>query len=450
MSYDFDLFVIGAGSGGVRAARWSAGLGAKVAICEEGRYGGTCVIRGCVPKKLMYYSSMFRDEMKSMENFGWSIDGASFDLSKLKNVRDKEIERLSGIYQNLLKNAGVSIIDGQGTLIDQHTVEVNGKKFSAKNILIAVGGKPTFLNVPGVENAISSNEIFELKEVPKKLVVVGAGFIGVEFAGIFNGFGSHVEMVIRRDKILRGFDEDCRSFLMEEMEKKGISFNINSNVEKIEKKNDHYVVTLDSGKILDADQILFATGRSPKTDGLGLESVGVQLEQNGKIIVNDKFQTAVPNIYAIGDCANNKNLTPVATKEGTLLAEYLVNGTEFKMDYSDVPEAIFSQPSLSCVGPTEVEAKSIYKDIDVYLSSFRALKHTLSGIEEKTFMKLIVDKKSNRVVACHMVGADASEIMQGIGIAIKGGLTKADFDRTIGIHPSSAEEFVTMRNPRQD
>ncbi|MCK5882391.1 MAG: glutathione-disulfide reductase [Bacteriovoracaceae bacterium] len=448
MSYDYDLFVIGAGSGGVRAARWSAGLGAKVAICEEDRYGGTCVIRGCVPKKFMYYSSMFGDEMRSMKNYGWEIPEATFDLSKLKKVRDNEIERLSGIYRGLLDNTGVRRINGAGKLIDGHTVEVAGTRYTAKNILIAVGGKPTFLNIPGIEYAISSNEVFDLSTLPKKLVVVGGGFIGVEFAGIFNGLGSEVEVVIRKEKILRGFDDGARSFLMEEMVKKGITFSTGSNIINIE-KGERLTITLDTGKIIEADQILFATGRSPKTEELNLQAVGVEYLPSGKIVVNNKFQSSISSIYAIGDCSNSLNLTPVATKEGTLLAEYLINGTDFEMDYSDVPEAIFSQPSLSSVGPTEGEASKHF-DIDVYESTFRSLKHTLSGIEEKTYMKLIVDKKSDRVVACHMVGADASEIMQGIGIAVKAGLKKKDFDRTIGIHPSTAEEFVTMRTPRKD
>lgn len=446
--YDYDLVVIGAGSGGVRCARWSAGLGAKVAIVEEYRYGGTCVIRGCVPKKLMVYASEVHEEMKGAENYGWSCDGLKFDWATLKKNRDQEIARLEGIYQNLLDGKKVDRFDGHGKLIDDHTVEVNGKKITGERILLATGAKPSCVEIEGIEYTWSSNDVFTCEIQPKSLLVMGGGFIAVEMAGIFHGLGTKVDLVIRRDYVLRGFDQDCREFVQAEIEKKGIKIHKNLNVVKIEKVDDSLMVTFDNGEKEVYEQVLSALGRDPNTENLGLEQVGIKVGENGKILVNEKFQTNIPSVYAIGDCIDRIQLTPVATTEGTLLSEHLYNNKPLDMNYDHVAAAVFSQPPVCSVGPTEDALVKQGIDIEVYTSSFRALKHTLSGLEEKTFMKMIIDKKSRRVLALHMVGKDAPEIIQLGAVCLKAGLTKDAFDATIGIHPSSAEEFVTMRTPR--
>ncbi|MCB0405817.1 MAG: glutathione-disulfide reductase [Bdellovibrionales bacterium] len=447
--FDYDLFVLGGGSGGVRVARWSGGLGAKVAICESDRFGGTCVIRGCIPKKFMVLGSHFSDEVELMRSYGWSTETPTFDWNTLKAARDKEIARLSGLYEGMLSKNSVDRFSGRGVLTGAHSVEVDGKHFTSKYIVVAVGGRPTKANIPGMELSVTSNEMFELEELPKKVVVAGGGFIAVEFAGILKGFGSEVDIVIRADKILRGFDEDVRGHLQSELQKKGIRFHAGVTIENIGAAGTLRAVTLSDGTGLKADLVLCATGRAPNTANLGLEAAGVKLGTRGEVLVNELSQTSVESVYAIGDCTDRVNLTPVATTEGTLLAENLFNGKKYSMEYSNIPAAVFSQPPLATVGLTEAEARSRLGEVDVYECQFRALKFTLSPSQERTYMKLIVDSKTDRVVGCHMIGSDAPEIVQGLAIAIKAGAKKHDFDATIGIHPTSAEEFVTMRTKRQ-
>lgn len=444
---DYDLFVIGAGSGGVRAARMSASYGAKVGIAEDRYLGGTCVNVGCVPKKLFVYASHVSEEIENAQGFGWSIDHTTFDWNKLINNKNAEIERLNGVYKRLLDGTGVETIDGRATIVDAHTVEVEGKQYSADKILVATGGWPSVPNIPGKEHIISSNEAFFLESLPEKIVIVGGGYIAVEFAGIFNGLGIETTLLYRGDLFLRGFDQDLRHTLHEEMQKKGIKIRFNTNITKIEKSDENYIATLDDGSNLEAGQIMYATGRKPMTDNLGLEKVGVELDKKKAIKVNEDYQTSVPSIYAIGDVTDRVNLTPVALAEGMVLAKRFYNREETNVDYSNIPTCVFSQPNIGTVGLTEEEAREKYNAIDIYKSSFKPMKLSLSNSEEKTFMKLIVDKESDRIVGVHMLGPDAGEIIQGIGIAIKAGATKKVFDSTIGIHPTAAEEFVTMREP---
>ena len=446
-SFDYDLFVIGAGSGGVRASRMAASFGARVAVAEDMFLGGTCVNVGCVPKKLFVYASHFAEEFHDAKGFGWSVGERAHHWPTLIENKNAEISRLNGIYENLLKNAGVELIDGRATVVDAHTVAVGEQTFTAERILVAVGGWPIIPDIPGKEHAISSNEAFYLEKLPERVIVVGGGYIAVEFAGIFNGLGADVTQLYRGPLFLRGFDEDVRNHLAGEMRKKGIDLKFESNIASIEKTDGGLVATLEDGSVLETDLIMYATGRKPKTEGLGLAEAGVELARNGAIKVNEDFQTSLPSIYAIGDVIDRVALTPVALAEGMVFSHNIYNSEARKMDYSDIPTAVFSQPNIGTCGLTEEEARGKYGEIVLYKSEFRSMKHTLSGSEERSFMKLIVDKASDRVVGCHMVGADAGEIMQGIGIAMKMGATKADFDATIGIHPTSAEEFVTMRTP---
>ena len=446
-SFDYDLFVIGAGSGGVRASRMAASFGARVAVAEDMFLGGTCVNVGCVPKKLFVYASHFAEEFRDAKGFGWSVGERSHSWPVLIENKNAEIKRLNGIYGNLLKNAGVELIEGRATLVDAHTVAVGDKTYTAERILVAVGGWPMIPDIPGKEYAVSSNEAFYLEEFPKRVIVVGGGYIAVEFAGIFNGLGADVAQLYRGPLFLRGFDEDVRNHLSGEMRKKGIDLKFNSNIAAIEKTDGGLVATLEDGSVMEADLIMYATGRLPKTEGLGLEEAGVELARNGAVKVNEDFQSSVPSIYALGDVIDRVALTPVALAEGMVISHNIYNGEARKMDYSDIPTAVFSQPNIGTCGLTEAEAREKYGEVTIYKSDFRAMKHTLSGSDERTFMKLIVDKASDRVVGVHMVGSEAGEIMQGIGIAMKAGATKADFDATIGIHPTSAEEFVTMRTP---
>ncbi len=451
MSYDYDLFVIGAGSGGVRASRIAAGFGAKVAVAEDLYLGGTCVNVGCVPKKLFVYGSHFSEEFEAATGFGWTVGEPQFDWPTLRDNKTKEIERLNGIYDRMLTNAGVEIIHGRATLIDAHTVDVNGKHYSAERILIAVGGWPSVPAIPGSEYIISSNEVFYLDTFPKRAIVVGGGYIAVEFAGIFNGLGSETHLLYRGDLFLRGFDQDIREFTCEEMRKKGINLSFNQNIARIEKQSDGSLrAELTDGSIIEADVIMYATGRKAKTENLGLENTQVKLSANGSIIVNDDFQTDEPSIYAVGDVIDRVQLTPVALAEGMALARNLYGPESLahqKVDYKYIATAVFSQPNIATVGYTEEEAKEKFDAVAVYKSDFKHMKHTLSGVDERTFMKLLVDQKTDKVIGCHMVGADAGEIIQGLAVAIKAGATKADFDTTIGIHPTAAEEFVTMREP---
>lgn len=447
--YDYDLFVIGAGSGGVRAARMAAGAGARVAIAEEYRYGGTCVIRGCVPKKLLVYASHFSEDFEDAAAYGWSLPGeARFDWSRLIANKDKEIARLEGIYRNLLTNAGVEMHDGRAMLADAHTVEVGTQRFTAETILIATGGQPFVPETPGSQHAITSNEAFHLERLPEKIVISGGGFIAVEFAGIFNGLGSEVTLLYRKEKILRGFDDSLRDALSEELVKKGIDLRVQTEVAGIESRaGGGFDVALTSGETLAANQVMYATGRRPNTRGIGLVEAGVELTPEGAVVVDGYSRSSQSNIYAVGDVTNRINLTPVALGEAMAFVDTLYRNRPRAFSHEDVPSAVFSQPPIGTVGLTEEQARRRYGKLDVYLSRFRPLKHTLSGRQEQTLIKVIVEQASQRVVGAHMMGLDAPEIIQGIAIAVKAGVTKPLFDATVGIHPSAAEEFVTLREP---
>jgi glutathione reductase (NADPH) len=444
--YDFDMITIGAGSGGVASSRRAGAYGARVAIIEELRVGGTCVLRGCVPKKLLVYGAQFADAFADAAGFGWSVPPASFDWPSLIAAKDKELDRLERIYINMLNNAHVEIIDGRGVVVDPHTVEVNGRRITAESILIAVGGWPETPNIPGIEHVISSNEALDLPSLPKRVVIVGGGYIAVEFAGIFNGFGSEVIEIIRREEVLRGFDEDIRIYLGQEMRRRGIDIRGGTQVARIDKNAAGYTVITTDGKRIATDLVMYATGRKPNTTGMGLAEIGVKLTENGAVIVDEWQRATLPNIYAVGDVTDRINLTPVAIAEGRAIAETLYNNNPIKMDHADVPSAVFSQPPVSVVGLNEEEARREYGAVDIYQSRFKPMKNTLSGRDERTFMKLVVDAKTDRVLGCHMLGVDAPEITQGLAIAIKCGATKKQFDQTVGIHPSAAEEFVTMRD----
>jgi len=446
--FDYDLFVIGAGSGGVRASRMSSGLGAKVAIAEESRVGGTCVIRGCVPKKLLIYGSHFADDFEDAAGYGWDVGKPTFAWSKLIAAKDKEIARLNGLYLRILKENDVALLQGTARLADAHTIEVDGRTVTAANILIATGGWPAMPDVPGIEHVITSNEALDLEELPRRIVIVGAGYIAVEFAGIFNSLGVEVTLVLRADAVLRGFDEDIRLTLGDEMRKRGIRLQTESVVRSIEKQGDNHSLRLAGGETIETDLVMYATGRAPKTRGIGLEEAGVELNDKGAVVVDEYSRTAIDNIWAVGDATDRLNLTPVAIAEGAAVAETLFGGTQAKVDHANVPSAVFSAPPIGTVGLTEDQARATGRATDVYVSRFRPMKHTLSGRDEQTFMKLVVDGESDRVVGCHMMGMDAPEIVQGLGIALKCGATKAAFDATVGIHPSAAEEFVTMREIR--
>ncbi|MEQ8356525.1 MAG: glutathione-disulfide reductase [Kiloniellaceae bacterium] len=443
--YDYDLFVIGGGSGGVRGARMAAAAGAKVAIAESYRYGGTCVIRGCVPKKLLSYASHFHEDFEDAAGFGWSLPEASFDWARLIANKDKEIGRLEGIYEKLLKTAGVEFYHGHARLLDAHTVDVDDRRFTAQTLLIATGGTPTFPMEPGWEHGISSNEAFHLEQLPKRVVIAGGGFIAVEFAGIFNGLGSEVTQIYRGPQILRGFDDDVRNTLAGEMVKKGVNLIVETIIDRIEKREQDLLLHLSDGSTLETDAVMAATGRKPNTENLGLDEVGVALDKKGAIAVDQYSKSSVDNIYAVGDVTNRINLTPVAIQEAMAFVDTVFRGTPRAMDHADVPSAVFSHPPVGTVGLTELQARDKYGALDIYRSIFRPLKHTLSGRDEKTMMKLIVAQDSQRVVGVHMVGLDAPEIVQGMAVALKAGATKQVFDATVGIHPTAAEEFVTMR-----
>ncbi len=448
--FDYDLIVIGGGSGGVRAARIAAGHGAKVAICEEYRYGGTCVIRGCVPKKMMVYAAHFHEDFSDSAHYGWNLAVQGFNWNTLIANKDREIDRLNGIYENLLKNAGVTLLHGRGKLLDINTVQIGEQALSAKTILIATGGTPSMPDVPGIEHAISSNEIFYLEQQPQSAIVVGGGYIAVEFAGILNGLGTKTQLVYRGEQILRGFDNAVRDHLAQEIIKKGVNLHTNLNISSIELIDGHRKrVTFTDGVQRDVDCVLYATGRDPNTANIGLESVGVVLGNKGEIKVGNDSRTSVSNIYAVGDVTDRIALTPVATMEGHAFADSLFGGKPRLPDHHYVPSAVFSQPPVASVGLSEEQARLEYKDVDTYTSTFKILKHTLTDNTERTLIKLVVDAQSDRVLGAHMVGPDAAEIMQGIAIAVKMGARKADFDDTVGIHPSTAEEFCTLRSKDQ-
>ncbi|RMF09691.1 MAG: glutathione-disulfide reductase [Alphaproteobacteria bacterium] len=449
--YDFDLFVIGAGSGGVRASRMAAGYGARVGICEEYRVGGTCVIRGCVPKKLLVYASEFGEHFEDAAGFGWDVGERHFDWATLIANKDREIDRLNGLYLQTLRNAGVTLLNGRGRLKSPHEIEISGKDgnrtVTADKILIATGGWPTMPDIPGIEHAITSNEAFHLPRLPDRIAVVGGGYIALEFACIFHGLGSQVVQLYRGEQILRGFDRDVRNALADALRGKGLDLRVETNVTAIEKNGDALVLALTDGSNLEVDAVMFATGRAPNTRGLGLAEVGVALDDKGGVVVDEYSRSSVENIYAVGDVTDRIALTPVAIKEGAAVAATLFGDKPTRVDYRDVPSAVFSQPTVATVGLTEDEARAEYGDVDVYISRFRPMKYTLPGREERALMKLVVDRASDRVVGAHMVGPDAAEIIQGVAIALKCGATKAQFDATVAIHPSSAEEFVLMREP---
>ncbi|MEH6496475.1 MAG: glutathione-disulfide reductase [Pseudomonas marincola] len=445
MTYDYDLFVIGAGSGGVRASRVSSSLGAKVAIAEEFRVGGTCVIRGCVPKKLFVYASHYAEDIEDAKNYGWTVGEATHDWKTLIRNKDTEIDRLDAIYHTILSNNNVELYQSRAEIVDKHTVKVGDKIVTAEYILIATGGTPVMPDVPGIEHAISSNEAFYLEEMPKRVVVVGGGYIAVEFAGIFNGLGADVIQLYRGEKILRGFDHHVQQMVAQEIVKKGVDLRVQSNPAKIEKTAAGLLITLEDGSTLEADAVMYATGRRANTDGLGLENVGVDLKPNGAVAVDPYSKTTVDNIYAVGDVTDRVALTPVAIHEGMAFAETVFAKKPRAFVHSNIPSAVFSQPPVGSVGLTEAEARKEYGDVDIYKSEFRPMKQTLTLGSERAMVKLIVEPKSDRVLGVHIVGADAGEIIQGIGIAVTCGATKEQFDATVGVHPTLAEEIVTMR-----
>jgi len=445
--YDFDLFVIGGGSGGVRAGRMAAGRGVRVGIAEEYRYGGTCVIRGCVPKKLFVYASHFSEEFEDAAGFGWHVGARRFDWPTLIANKDKEIARLSALYERGLSNAGAEIIHSRAELRDPHTVHLlaENRTVTADKILIATGGWPSLPEIPGIAHAISSNEAFHLAQLPRRVMVVGGGYIAVEFAGIFHGLGVETKLLYRGAELLRGFDMDIRTMLRREMAKKGLDVRVNANPAKIEKREGVLFVTLEDGAVIETDCVMCATGRIPNIAGLGLEAAGVSVNARGAIAVDAWSHTNVENIWALGDVTDRVNLTPVAIHEAMCFVSTVFGGRPLPVDHELIPTAVFSQPGIGTCGLTEEAARQRYKNIDIYKADFRPMKHTLSGRDERMLMKLIVDAGSGKVVGCHILGADAGEIIQSLGVAIKMGATKADFDATMAVHPTAAEEFVTMR-----
>jgi len=451
-TYDWDLFVIGAGSGGVRAARTAAaaGAGARVAVAEDRYLGGTCVNVGCVPKKLYSYAAHFHDAFEDAEGFGWRLaEAPSFDWLTLRDNKVGEIKRLNGIYARLLDGAGVRLINGRARLLDAHRVAVGDEVHSAEKILVAVGGWPWVPEFPGSELAVSSNEVFDLESFPERFLVLGGGYIAVEFASIFNGLGSDTHLIYRGELFLRGFDHEVREFTRDQMRQKGVQLHFETNIERIDKVEGGLAVTLTDGEVLEVDAVLAATGRRPHLEGLGLDTLGVALDDGGYIKVNERFESSLPSVLALGDVTGGPELTPVALAEAMHLVRCHFEGAPppAALDYRNIPTAVFCHPNIGTVGLSEEEAREQYGEIRVYSADFRPMKHTLSGSAERCLMKLIVADESDVVVGAHMVGEEAGEVIQGIGIAVKAGLTKADFDATVGIHPTGAEEFVTMRTP---
>lgn len=444
--FEYDLLVIGAGSGGVRAARMSASYGAKVAIVEEYRIGGTCVIRGCVPKKLYVYASHFREEFEDAAGFGWQVPPATFDWPTLRRNKDTEIDRLNAIYTRNLGASGVEIIEGRACLTGPHEVSVGGRQISARYILIAVGATPNRPQIPGIEHAITSNEAFDLEHLPEAITIVGGGYIAVEFAGIFNGLGVKTDLVYRGEQILRGFDDDIRTHLSAAMQARGIKLRLNSNIASITPQGDGFKLAYEDGQSAETGLIMYATGRAPYTRDLGLEALGVALGAKGEVVVDAYSQSSVPSIYAVGDVTERAALTPVAIREGAAFAETVFNNNPQAVDHSIIPTAVFSQPEIGTVGMSEAEARRNHK-IDIYKARFRPMKNTLSGNAEQMLMKLIVDRTSDKVLGLHVIGPSAGEMIQAFGIAVTMGATKAQFDATIAVHPTAAEEMVTFKTP---
>ncbi|MGE0330561.1 MAG: glutathione-disulfide reductase [Ramlibacter sp.] len=453
--FDCDLFVIGGGSGGVRAARMAAQRGARVVLAEAAALGGTCVNVGCIPKKLYSYAAHYAEAFEEAAGYGWTVGETQFDWGKLKAARAREITRLNGVYEQLLRGAGVRLLQGWATLADAHTVQVRtadgDQRISARHILIATGGTPLVPAVAGREHVVTSDHMFDLPAFPKRLLIVGGGYIACEFASIFNGLGAQVTQVQRAARVLGGFDADVSAFVAQEMRKHGVDLKLNATVAAIEKRADGLLVTLSGGAQVLADTVLYATGRYPNVEGLGLDAAGVACDDRRSIVVDRHYRTRVPSIYALGDVSTKKQLTPVALGEAMALVDHLFGPPAGKaarrVDYELIPTAVFTHPNIGTVGLTEEEARRQFRNVAIYRSEFKALKHTLSGSQERTLMKLVVDAASDRVVGLHMVGADAGEIVQGFAVAMKAGATKAVFDSTVGIHPTAAEEFVTMREP---
>ncbi|ANY16428.1 glutathione-disulfide reductase [Bordetella pseudohinzii] len=452
MAFDFDLYVIGAGSGGVRAARFAAGFGARVAVAESRYLGGTCVNVGCVPKKLLVYGAHFSEDFEQAAGFGWTPGHPGFDWHTLIQNKNREIERLNGIYRNLLVNSGVTLHEGHARIVDPHTVEINGKRHTAERLLIATGGWPFVPDIPGKELAITSNEAFFLKQLPRRVLVVGGGYIAVEFASIFNGLGADTTLAYRRDLFLRGFDQSVREHLRDELQKKGMTLRFNTDIARIDKLPDGTLAaTLLDGSVLETDCVFYATGRRAMLDNLGLENTAVKLNEQGYIAVDELFQTAEPSILALGDVIGRVPLTPVALAEGMAIARRLFRPEEYRpVDYDLIPTAVFSLPNIGTVGLSTEEALKRGHRVKRFESRFRPMKLTLTDAQERTLMKLVVDADTDRVLGCHMVGPEAGEIIQGLAVALKAGATKRIFDETIGIHPTAAEEFVTMRTPVAD
>jgi len=445
---ELDLFVIGAGSGGVRAARMAAQRGAKVAVAEMGPLGGTCVNVGCIPKKLYSYAAHYAEAFDEAHGFGWPVQAPAFDWATLKANRAREISRLNTVYGAVLEGAGATLVRGRARIVSAHEVDVDGERFTAKHILVATGGHPLLPEVPGGEHVVSSNEMFDLPQFPARLVVVGAGYIACEMASIFRGLGAQVTQVVRGSRLLRGFDDDIASFLAVEMGKKGVDIRLGTHLQHIERGADGVLqVSLHDGSTLAAETVLYATGRGPNTRGLGLEDVGVKLGSRSEVVVDAQYRSSVPSILAVGDVTDRVQLTPVALGEAMVVVDQLFGHGVRKMNYEFIPTAVFTHPGIGTVGFTEAQAQERGIVVRTYQSEFRSLKHTLSGSTERTLMKLVVDDGSDRVVGLHMVGAEAGEIVQGFAVAMKAGATKAHFDATIGIHPTAAEEFVTMREP---
>lgn len=449
MAYDFDLFVIGAGSGGVRAARFAAGYGARVAVAESRYLGGTCVNVGCVPKKLLVYGAHYAEDIHEAEGYGWTIDGARFDWASLIANKDREIQRLNGIYKNLLTDSGVTLLQAHARLVDAHTVEVDGKHYSAEHILLATGGWPFVPEIPGREHAITSNEAFYLDALPRRVLVVGGGYIAVEFASIFHGCGADTKLLYRGELFLRGFDGALRDHLKDELIKKGLDLQFHADIARIDKQADGTLLaTLEDGRTLEADCIFYATGRRPMLDGLGLENVDVALDKRGFVAIDEQFRTSTPSILAIGDVIGRIQLTPVALAEGMAVARQLFRPEEYRpVDYHNIATAVFSLPNMATVGLTEEQAREQGHKVVLFESRFRPMKQTMTDSLERSLMKLVVDADTDKVLGCHMAGPEAGEIIQGLAVALKAGATKRIFDDTVGIHPTAAEEFVTMRTP---